>query len=180
MTLTRITMFSGFCAAMIFAKTAYPCSVVQIGAGPDIVRDAAAIVRATAVEYAVPPGDPSIVTTGVPDSRIRFQVVETIRGTAIASVTLPGYLVEQDDFNDRQPPYTFVRPNGRRGSCYANSYRRGAQFLLFLQKDKSGDFTVNWSALSPVNEQLHSPDDPWLLWVREQARKIEKAPAKPK
>jgi hypothetical protein len=27
-----------------------------------------------------------------------------------------------------------------------------------------------------VNEQLHSDDDPWLIWVREQARKIKAAP----
>jgi hypothetical protein len=29
---------------------------------------------------------------------------------------------------------------------------------------------VNWYALAPVNEQLHSDVDPWLLWVREQTQ----------
>ena len=44
----------------------------------------------------------------------------------------------------------------------ANSYRRGGQFVLFLKKTKAGELTVNWYALAPVNEQLHSDDDPWL------------------
>jgi hypothetical protein len=29
-------------------------------------------------------------------------------------------------------------------------------------------YTVNWYALGPVNEQLRSAEDPWLLWVREE------------
>ncbi len=81
------------------------------------------------------------------------------------------YLSDRDDFNDHVPPYRFVRPNGRHGSCYANTYRLGAQFLLILKKKASGEFTVNWSGLGPVNAQLHSSSDPWLLWVREQAKK---------
>jgi hypothetical protein len=42
---------------------------------------------------------------------------------------------------------------------------------LMLKKKQSGGYTVNWYALAPVNEQLHSINDPWLLWVREQAKK---------
>ena len=62
-------------------------------------------------------------------------------------------------------PYRFVRPGGRGGSCFANSYRRGAQFLLFLKKGWAG-FTTNFSALGPTNEQLTGVDDPWVKWVR--------------
>jgi hypothetical protein len=40
-----------------------------------------------------------------------------------------------------------------------------------LKKTKTGDFTVNWYPLGPVNEQLHSDQDEWILWVRQQARK---------
>jgi hypothetical protein len=98
-------------------------------------------------------------------------VIERIRGPEISELILPGYLVDRDDFNDQQPPYTFVRPGGRSGSCFANSYRSGGQFLLFLKKAKAGEPTVNWYALAPVNEQLHSDDDPWLLWVRDHAQK---------
>jgi hypothetical protein len=68
-----------------------------------------------------------------------------------------------------------VRPGGRRGSCFANSYRRDAQYLLFLKKPNRGDLTVNWAALAPVNEQLRSAEDPWLIWVRQQAGKLKDA-----
>ena len=99
--------------------------------------------------------------------------METVRGQRVSDLVLPGYLVQEDDFNDQRAPYTFVRPGGRAGSCFANSYRADAQYLLFLRKTKTGALTVNWAALAPVNEQLHSADDPWLLWVREQAQKIK-------
>jgi hypothetical protein len=107
----------------------------------------------------------------VPDSTIRFKVLEVIRGGTQPELILPGYLTDTDDFNDQPPPYDFVRPGGRRGSCFANSYRLGSQFLLLLQKRQSGELTVNWYALGPVNEQLHSTNDPWLLWVQEQVQK---------
>ena len=101
------------------------------------------------MEYARPPSDPSIMTTGVPDSRVRFTVIETVKGHAIQELVLPGYLVSTDDFNDKPAPYSFVRPGGRAGSCFANSYRRDAQYLLFLKKPKDSEFTFNWAALAP-------------------------------
>jgi hypothetical protein len=156
--------------AAIQTPSAHPCSVTGVLSNVEMVKTADAIVRATAVDYAVRPADPKVWTTGPPDSRVRFKVTETIQGSVGPELILPGYLVDSDDFNDRQPPYTFVRPNGRSGSCFANSYRSGGQFLLFLKKTKSGELTVNWSALGPVNEQLHSDGDKWLLWVRELLR----------
>lgn len=67
-------------------------------------------------------------------------------------------------------PYTFVRRGGRAGSCIANTYKRGAEFLLMLAKTDRG-FTVNWYALGPVNEQLRSSEDPWLRWVRNEVKR---------
>jgi hypothetical protein len=137
-----------------------------------MVRDADTLVRVLAVEYETPPADLSMRTTGVPESRIRFSVLEVIRGQGIEKeIVLPGYLSDRDDFNDQPPPYSFVRPNGRSGSCFANTYRTGAQFLLVLKKTKDGDYTVNWYALGPVNEQLRSDTDPWLVWVRQEAHR---------
>jgi hypothetical protein len=162
--------------AVVFTAKAYPCSIGGKISNLQMVDAAEAIVRATAVEYASPPSDPKIWTTGTPDSKIRFKVVEVIRGPVISNLILPGYLVDRDDFNDQRPPYTFVRPGGRAGSCFANSYRSNGQFLLFVKKTKTGELTVNWYALAPVNEQLHSDNDPWLLWVREQANRVERKP----
>lgn len=152
---------------------AYSCSVSGIISNVEMVKVADAIVRGRAVEYAQPPSDPSIVTTGVPDSRVRFKIIETLSGQDMKELVLPAYLVSTDDFNDRPAPYAFVRPGGRAGSCFANSYRRDAQYLLFLKKTAQGNLTVNWAALAPVNEQLHSAEDPWLTWVRQQADKLK-------
>ncbi len=124
-----------FVATMVFTVRAYPCSIVGKISSVEMVNAADAIVRARAVEYAVFPKG-ALWTTGTPDSKIRFQVIETIRGPVPSDLILPGYLVDRDDFNDHQPPYKFVRPNGRAGSCFANSYRSGGQFLLFLKKTK--------------------------------------------
>jgi hypothetical protein len=47
----------------------------------------------------------------------------------------------------------------------------GAQYLLLLKRADSSELTGEWNALSPTNEQLHSADDPWLIWVRAQSRR---------
>jgi hypothetical protein len=141
-----------------------PVSPEQMVAAADV------IVRARAARYVTPPSNPKSWTNGTPDSRILFDVLETIRGRLPgAVVVLPGYLSERDDFNDHRAPSTFVRPGGRSGSCFANTYRSGGEFLLMLKKASDGDYTVNWYALGPVNEQLRSADDPWLTWVRQHA-----------
>lgn len=158
----------------VITGLAQPCSVTGITSNIDLVSSADAVVRAKAVQYAKRPAA-NVWTTGVPDSRVRFKVMEVIRGLHISELVLPGYLVQQDDFNDQQPPYTFVRPSGRSGSCFANSYRDGAEYLLFLKKRNTGELTVNWAALAPVNEQLHSSDDAWLVWVRRQAKQLHKS-----
>jgi hypothetical protein len=148
-----------------------PCTIMRPVSPEEIVQGAEAIVRAEALEYASPPKDPTVWTTGEPDSRVRFKVVEVVKGVGLSSeVVLPGYLVDRDDFKDVEVPYSFVRPGGRSGSCFANSYRAGSGFLLMLKKRADGTYTVNWYALGPVNEQLRSKDDPWLVWVRERAQ----------
>jgi ketosteroid isomerase-like protein len=150
------------------AAAAEPCTIMGRVSPQEIVEGAEAIVRATAIDYVVPPKDPQIRTTGVPDSTVRFAVTKVLKGRAVpAEIILPGYVTDRDDFNDHKPPYTFVRPGGR-GSCIANAYRRNGEFLLMLKKDKQGAYTVNWYALGPVNEQLAGGDDPWEVWVRQQ------------
>jgi len=162
-------------AIALLPNNGYSCSVLGIISNVDMVKGADVIVWATAVDYARPPRNPNVMTTGEPDSRVRFMVIETVKGQAIQELALPGYLVSKDDFNDKPAPYVFVRPGGRAGSCFANSYRRDAQYLLFLKRPKDGELTVNWAALAPVNEQLRSSEDPWLIWVREQANKSKNA-----
>jgi hypothetical protein len=110
------------------------------------------IIRAQAIEYKKKPKDLNVYTTGVPDSKVRFNILEVLKGDSISgSFTLNGY--------------NFVRPNGRSGSCYANTYKKGAEYLLFMKKTPKG-YTVNIDPLAPVNEQLHTSDDPWVYYIK--------------
>jgi hypothetical protein len=150
--------------ALLPASPANACSRI----GPFSFKELFAgdvIVRATAVKYIVRP-DMTMITTDVPDSTVEFKVEEILKGEGVPKkIVLNAYLSDEDDFNEMPVPYKFVRPGGRGGSCFANAYKKGAQFLLFLNKTASG-YTPNISALGPVNEQLRSETDPWLLWVK--------------
>lgn len=131
------------------------------------------IVRATAVKYVTVP-EPHTMTTDIPDSTIEFRIEEVLKGKGVPTIIINGYLSDKDDFNDVPTPYKFVRPNGRRGSCFANTYKQGAQFLLFLKQKGSG-YTPYWNALAPTNEQLRYEDDPWMEWTRIRLHPCAKA-----
>jgi len=100
---------------------------------------------------------------------------------------VPAYLVDRDDFNRSPPPYKYARRSAD-ASCYAESYKPGSQYLLIFKrhpgsstlgattKTESGDLTLSWFPLGPVNEQLHSDTDPWLLWVRNLTSALLPAP----
>ena len=182
--MTLRTSLLALLAVLIASRAAYPCSIVNLWPPPAaskaefLLALSDVIVRVVAEDYARSPASPDVRTTGEPDSRVRFRILEILKGVEPArEVVLPGYLVDVDDFNDRPAPYDFVRPNGRSGSCFANAYRRNGQFLLMLKKLEAGGYTVDWDALSPVNEQLRSENDDWLVWVRRQlARNQLEAP----
>ncbi|HEX8276948.1 MAG TPA: hypothetical protein VF615_30180 [Longimicrobiaceae bacterium] len=129
------------------------------------VFQADAIVRVTATGYATPPGS-GPRTTGIPEATVRFRVEEVLRGPGFPrEVVVNGYLTDRDDFNDVPLPYRFVRPGGRGGSCFANGYREGAQYLLFLRRTADG-YTPYHTSLGPTNEQVRGADDPWVDWAR--------------
>jgi hypothetical protein len=149
--------------AALLAAPAYPCSVVGTISGAAMFSTADVIIRAKAATYAFPRAAKD------DDGFIRFRLLENIRSAA-PDLLLKGRLVDADDWNDKPAPYDFVRPSGRGGSCYTNQYRASADYLLFLKRTKDG-YTTAWYPLGPVNEQLRSDKDPWLLWTKEQERK---------
>ena len=170
-------MHKTFSTALLFlafatlpAPYAYGCSLSGEVSTTEMITQADAIVRASAVEYVVRPRS-GLYTTGLPESKVRFKVLEMIRGKLPTEITLSGYLTDADDFNDQPVPYSFVRPGGRQGSCFAYFYRTGGEYLLMLKKQQTGEYRADWYALGPANEQLHSTDDPWLLWVRKVTKK---------
>ena len=153
------------------AVYAEPCSITYRPNAVGVVHGADLIVRAANRGYLEAPANENEWTTGTPDSELVFDVVEVLKGDrTLTQVILNGYEGRVDDFNDRPVPYDFVRPGGRGGSCFANTYKVGAEFLLMLRYSRTLGtyYTVNWYALGPVNEQLRSAEDPWLLWVREE------------
>ena len=79
-----------------------------------------------------------------------------------------GTVSDEDDYNKDSVPYTFVRPEGATGSCFAYVYKRGGQFLLLLVRGGANRFTPYWAPLLPVNEQITGKSDPWLIWVRRE------------
>ena len=159
-----ISLAAAHCLLIAQAATAFACSASPLS--PDqLLTKSDVIVRATAINYRRMPDGP-YHTTGIPDSPIEFRVEEVLKGEDVPlTLVINGYLSDKDDFNDRPVPYNFVRGSGRRGSCYANDYKEGAPFLLFLKKSEAG-LTPYWAALTPTNEQLSGADDEWLSWVR--------------
>jgi hypothetical protein len=147
-------------AMAVSSRSAGACSRVNpMPAVDQLVARADAIVVATAARYEIQPAQPG-------NGLIEFDVEEILSGHPQPIVRIDGRLVARDDFNDKTPPYTFVRPAGRHGDCHASEYREGGRFLLLLKQSRDGSLTPYWEALAPTNEQLHGPDDPWLTIVR--------------
>ena len=150
------------------APAAAACSRFDPVVPEDMVEQADIIVRATAISYVTPPSDPRTLTSGELDSVVRFRIEEILKGPTLrGDLELHGYLSDKDDFNELDVPYRFVRRGGRSGSCFASTYRFGAEHLLFLKR-VNNRYAIDWYALGPTNEQLKSTDDRWLIWVRTQ------------
>jgi len=98
------------------------------------------------------------------ESDIKMKVLEVIKGDfKEATITIRGQTANYDGPNDRPVPYDFVREGGRHGDCYASDYKRNGKFLLFLREG-----TVHWAALAATNEEVSGPEDPWVVWVKNQ------------
>jgi len=154
---------------LMMARSPSSCSVSELRSSPgysyridrirQFVDSASVILRAKAL------------ATSTGDTHVRFEILEHIRGPdSLSHLELRGVLVARDDFNSGTVPYQIVRPAGQRGDCHAQEYRAGAEYLLLLQPGVEG-LTPHWKPLAPFNEQLRGPDDPWLIWVREAARR---------
>jgi hypothetical protein len=157
-----------FCLLFSSASTVYGCQARPTSA-QTLISNAEVVVRATAIKY-----------TREPQSNIRnypteidFRVEEILKGENVpSSLILNGYLRDKDDYNDRPAPYNFVRKGGRGGSCFAENYKRGAEFLLFLI-EIDGKYWLQHYPLAPINEQLRNKDDEWLIWIKNQLQTLK-------
>jgi hypothetical protein len=126
------------------------------------VREADSIVRVRALE-AVPAHE----ATAASGSRtlVTFEILEVLKGDTLFALSVTGTISGRSDFNDRPVPYGMVRPGGRGGGCFAQTYQAGGEYLLLLRK-REGELTPYWAPLGATNEQLRGSDDLWLTWVR--------------
>lgn len=154
------------------AAPGLPCSAMAQASPAELVGGAEVIVRVRAEGLSRTLGR----IGGVAESptQIRFVVLEILKGKLSSrSIEFNGELTERDDRNDHRVPYEMVRPEGRAGSCFATTYRAGAEYLLLLRRsslyaDKDA-LTPYWATLQPTNEQLFGgPSDAWFLWVKQE------------
>ena len=132
-----------------------------------LITRADVIVRAKTLQYVKTRREEMVELDFSSNGNIQFKVEEVLKGEGIpATLTIEGLLSVVDDFNDHPVPYDLVRPSGRHGFCEVYIYKKDAEFLLFLRKEE-GKLTPYWASMSPTNEQLRSPDDAWLKWVKE-------------
>ena len=159
------------------------CSALWIGPNPKhpndpvkmIVRSADVIVRAVASRLASSQEKdsaglsvrPGVIIVG-DTSAVVFDFEEVLKGDSVPSpLVISGSFTDHDDFNRDTVPYMHVRMDGEHGSCFAQTYRQGAELLLILERGQRGrlsPYSLRFP-LMPVNEQLHGADDPWLAWV---------------
>lgn len=139
---------------ILVEQPGYRYTVPQIR---DMVQESDVVARAVAV-------DSTQTLDGL--SFVRFRTTEVLRGPfPHAEFTFRGYFVDEDGFNTLSVPYQLVRRAG--GSCHAEHYRKGAEYLFLLKSDRDY-LSPYWFALGPTNEQIRGDNDPWLQWVREQ------------
>jgi len=154
------------------------CDVAVSRSLDDLLREASVIIRVRAESY-LAPNPANVYQDGVPKDFVRFTVLEDLRRSARRDqLVLPGFLINADDFNDQPVPYTFARPNGRERNCFADTYRRGAQYLLLI-KSNFGMYEIRWAPLQPVNEQLRWENDPWVVYVRQRVSELGLKPWEP-
>ena len=159
------------------AAPAWPCRVAGRPSAERLVGDAEVIARVRAEGLSSTPGRAGVMA-GSP-TQVRFTILELLKGRLSSStIEFNGALTDRDDRNDRPVPYDFIRPGGRRGNCFALTYRAGAEYLLLLRRGEHpsyaqpSELTPYWAPLSPTNEQLFdSASDAWLVWVRQELRR---------
>lgn len=168
-----------FVFAMVsLATPAWPCTVVgPLPSAERLVQDAQVVARVRAEDVASTPGSGGFFLDASP-TQVRFLIIEVLKGElSTVVIEFNGSLTNRDDRNDGPVPYARIRRGGRGGTCYALTYRAGAEYLLFLRPGSRGSSQENvltpyWAPLGPTNEQLFGGvSDAWLLWVKEQLRR---------
>ena len=176
-TIVNVLGLASLCV-LAYPSVASACTGIM-GTPTTWLRDSEAIVRVRALEElgsrrqgsSLQLRDMARATGREFDTKIRFQVLEVLKGNAVGSLLeFEGMLTDRGDRNDGPVPYTFVRGQGRGGNCFAYTYKQGQQYLLILGA-RGGTLTPYWQTLAATNEQLSDENDQWLAWVRAELRR---------
>jgi hypothetical protein len=177
--LLRISVLVSFAVGWA-ASPGFACSVTEISTPAEILRRAETIVLARAERLSDQAGQDG--TLAGSRTQVQFAILEVLKGSPIGStIEFNGRLGGRDDPNDHPVPYTFVRPGGRSGNCFALEYRMDGEYLLLLARDSHAAYaqpnrlTPYWVPLAATNEQVFGPDDLWLAWVKKQLTPLQDA-----
>jgi hypothetical protein len=173
MTQLRIAIFSAFLvsANLVSAPSSLACSPRKVSTPQELVSGADGIYHVRSSNEIPGPPSSSHMPRPQPNAQVTFRVLSVIKGARRTMFLIPADFVPEADPNDHPVPYNFVRPGGRRGNCYAVTFKQGQEYLLFL---KGG--TPYWSPLAPTTEQVAGTTDPWLIWVRRELAKQTERP----
>lgn len=135
----------------------WACSVPRVASASTITLRARVIVRVRVDRYVEPPCAPGACYDDL--GRIQFTVLEVLKGSYLRpTVHLWGKL-------DRNTP-------GGAYDCFFTDYKSGAENLLFLDSFN----TVAWAPLADTNKEVGGANDPWVLRVREEVKRLKAKP----
>ncbi len=168
MRLTKIFLLAaGALVVSVAGAQAVHACTAMLKPMDQVIREAEVILLAWAMEPA-----PWMRTSG---GMVVLRALDVLKGSYDRPfVTVPGQIRDYPSDPARRPPYEQIDCVGRApgcASCFAQRYKDGAQYLLLL---KGG--TPYWAPLSPTNEEVSGPDDPWVVWVKRQLERRAPSP----
>ena len=152
--------------AVAGARAVHACTAM-LKPVDQVIREAEVILLARAMEPA-----PWMRTSG---GIVVLRALDVLKGSYDRPfVSVIGQIGDYRTDPARRPPYEQIDCMGRVpgcANCFAQSYKDGVEYLLLL---KGG--TPYWAPLSPTNEEVSGPNDPWVVWVK---RQLERGPLAP-
>ena len=163
-TFVRLQLAALFTGSLI--ATGECCSAVigyRLPTNYELVQQADVIVVAEAISLQV-----KVKRKGVSYGTFKFKVIEKIKGafdrefiSAEGDTDLRAW-GDPNDFSYRKPG---------RGPCHATDYRRGAKYVLFMEKWR-GEWIVSGPPFTRINVLVDDPDAPWAQAVRRYAQVV--------
>lgn len=99
------------------------------------------------------------------DSRVKFRVAETLKGTPVNDIEVAGLGLGRSQPSNPKS-ITFSHPEGHHGPCNRMTVSNGASYILLLERSKDGYRPLGYP-FSRVSENYAGEDAIWTRVVRE-------------